>query len=107
MGGDALRGPPDPRDKQRSGSAFDYRPLAFFVLHEGYAAGACFAVFSITHLLAYFAESLAARWPVRDDGPLVFMSVCLSWIGSVGVVVAFSIITLYQLGLLVRQLGRI
>lgn len=75
-----------------------------FVRHEIYTALACFTVFLATHMLAYLAEVVTGRFPLHDEGPHAFATLALAWVASIGTVVAFTVITIYQLYVLTRRL---
>jgi len=81
--------------------------LWLFLLGEIYAALAAFGIYCVSHMLAYFTEWVTASFPVRADGPDLFLSTLLSWIGAVGSVVGFTVITLYQLRVLIRRSGQL
>lgn len=85
---------------------FDHRPLSTFMLNETYAVVTSFVVFCASHVVAYLSEGLDGRFPVHHDGPLVFLLLSFSWVGALGAVIAFAIVTLSGLLVLARKLAR-
>ncbi len=80
------------------------RPLPSFVLHEVYGSIACFIIFVFAHMLAYFIDMMVGRFPVHAAEPHAFMFESLAWIASIGTVVSFAAITVYQIWVLLRRL---
>jgi hypothetical protein len=79
-------------------------PYAHFIMSEAWAALAGISVYALFHLAAYAIEHISAILTVTDNGPDQFLVGVLSWGGAISASATFFVVSIYQLGVLIKRL---
>jgi hypothetical protein len=81
-------------------------PYLHFLVSEFYATLASAVVYCFARFIAFVIQLVDDRFPLRDNGPLSFLELIMGWGGALATTAVFTVITLYQLLILLKRLYR-
>jgi hypothetical protein len=82
-------------------------PYLHFIISELWTAAAALTVYTLSHGVAFGIQYVSGILVLKDiDAPGLFLVAVLSWGAAISSGATFAIISIYQIGVLIKRLRR-